>query len=60
MGADFELSTDSSGKPQLFYVDKGNKNINVGSQLSDLYGLGIGDWGFGFWDLGIESFPYNQ
>ena len=48
MGADFELSTDSSGKPQLFYIDKGNKNINVGSQLSDftiIKELGKGNFG---------------
>ena len=48
MGADFEVSIDSSGKPQLLYIDKGNKNINVGSQLSDftmVKELGKGNFG---------------
>ena len=35
MGADFELMTDSNGKPQLLFIDKGGKKVNVGSKLSD-------------------------
>ena len=48
MGADFEFSIDSSGKPQLFFIDKGNSNINVGSRLSDFIvekELGKGNFG---------------
>ena len=48
MGADFDLSIDSSGKPQLFFIDKGNTNINVGSKLSDFIiekELGKGNFG---------------
>ena len=29
MGADFEFSIDSYGKPQLFFIYKGNKKRNV-------------------------------
>ena len=35
MGADFELMTDSNGKPQIVFIDKGGKKVNVGSKLSD-------------------------
>ena len=48
MGADFEFSIDSSGKPQLFFIDKGNSKINVGSKLSDFIvekELGKGNFG---------------
>ena len=48
MGADFEFTIDSSGKPQLFFIDKGNSNINVGSRLSDFTvekELGKGNFG---------------
>jgi len=48
MGADFELSMDSTGKPQLLYIDKGNKTLKVGSKLSDFNiekKLGKGNFG---------------
>ena len=48
MGADFEFSMDESGKPQLLYIDKGNKNVKVGSKLSDFTlekKLGKGNFG---------------
>ena len=35
MGADFEFSIGSDGKPQLLYIDKGKKKVNVGNKLSD-------------------------
>ena len=48
MGADYEFTIDSSGKPQLFFIDKGNTNINVGSKLSNFTiekELGKGNFG---------------
>ena len=35
MGGDFELMTDSNGKPQIVFIDKGGKSVDVGSSLSD-------------------------
>jgi len=35
MGGNLELMTDSKGKPQIIFIDKGGKKINVGSSLSD-------------------------
>ena len=35
MGGDIELMTDTNGKPQLLFIDKGGKKVNVGSKLSD-------------------------
>ena len=35
MGSDIELMSDSNGKMQLLFIDKGGKKINVGSKLSD-------------------------
>jgi len=35
MGGDFELMTDANGKPQLLFIDKGGKKVDVGSKLSD-------------------------
>lgn len=35
MGADFELKENQSGKLELLFIDKGTKNVNVGSKLSD-------------------------
>ena len=35
MGADFEVTMNQNGQPQLLYIDKGNKKLNVGNQLSD-------------------------
>ena len=35
MGADFDFSLDENGKPQLLYIDKGKKKVNVGNKLSD-------------------------
>ena len=48
MGANFDASFDSSGAPQLFYIDKGSKIVNVGSKLSDFIikkQLGKGNFG---------------
>ena len=47
MGADFEVSIQN-GQPQLLYIDKGNKKVNVGKQLSDFdieKKLGQGNFG---------------
>ena len=35
MGADFDFSVDQNGQPQLLYIDKGFKKVNVGNKLSD-------------------------
>ena len=35
MGGDFELMSDSNGKPQIFFIDKGGKKVDVGSKKSD-------------------------
>ncbi len=35
MGGEIELMTDTNGKPQLLFIDKGGKKVNVGSKLSD-------------------------
>ena len=35
MGGDFELMTDSNGKPQIIFIDKGGKSVDVGSKKSD-------------------------
>jgi len=35
MGADFEFMTDSNGKPQIYFIDKGRKKVDVGNKLSD-------------------------
>jgi serine/threonine protein kinase len=48
MGADFEFTINSSGQPQLLFIDKGNKKVNVGSKLSDFIvkrKLGEGNFG---------------
>ena len=48
MGSDFELITDSNGKPGILFIDKGGKNVNVGSKLSDFIiqkKLGEGNFG---------------
>ena len=48
MGADFEFTISSSGQPQLLFIDKGNKKVNVGSKLSDFQikrKLGEGNFG---------------
>ena len=35
MGADFEFTITSDGKPQLLFIDKGRKKVNVGNKLED-------------------------
>jgi len=35
MGADFEFMTDSNGRPQIYFIDKGRKKVDVGNKLSD-------------------------
>ena len=35
MGADFEFTITKDGKPQLLFIDKGRKKVNVGNKLSD-------------------------
>ena len=35
MGADFEFMTDSNGKFQIYFIDKGRKKEDVGNKLSD-------------------------
>ena len=48
MGSDFELITDSNGRLGISFIDKGNKKVNVGSQLSDFIiekKLGEGNFG---------------
>ena len=35
MWADFEFTITSLGQPELLFIDKGNKKVNVGSKLSD-------------------------
>ena len=35
MGADFDLSINQNGQPQIMFIDKGKKNVNVGNKLSD-------------------------
>ena len=35
MGVDFEFMTDSNGRPQIYFIDKGRKKVNVGNKLSD-------------------------
>ena len=35
MGADFEFMTDSNGRPQIYFIDKGSKKVDVGNKLSD-------------------------
>ena len=35
MGVDFEFMTDSNGRPQIYFIDKGRKKIDVGNKLSD-------------------------
>ena len=35
MGGNLELMKDSKGEPQIIFIDKGGKKINVGSSLSD-------------------------
>ena len=48
MGADFEFTITSSGQPELLFIDKGNKKVNVGSKLSDFEvkrELGKGNFG---------------
>ena len=48
MGSDFDYSVDENGKPQLLYIDKGKKKVNVGNKLSDFIiekQLGKGNFG---------------
>ena len=35
MGADFEFNIAKDGRPQLLFIDKGQKKVNVGKKLSD-------------------------
>ena len=35
MGVDFELMPDSNGKPQIYFIDKGRKKVDIGNKLSD-------------------------
>ena len=35
MGADFEFNIAKAGRPQLLFIDKGQKKVNVGKKLSD-------------------------
>ena len=35
MGADFEFMTDSNGRPQIYFIDKGSKKVDIGNKLSD-------------------------
>ena len=35
MGADFEFTITQDGKPQLLFIDKGRKKVNVGNKLED-------------------------
>ena len=35
MGADFEFTITPDGKPQLLFIDKGRKKVNVGNKLED-------------------------
>ena len=35
MGGDIEFMTDTNGRPQLLFIDKGGKKVYVGSKLSD-------------------------
>ena len=35
MGGEIEFMTDTNGRPQLLFIDKGGKKVNVGSKLSD-------------------------
>ena len=35
MGADFEFMTDSNGRPQIYFIDKGRKKVDIGNKLSD-------------------------
>ena len=32
MGGEIELMMDSNGRPQILFIDKGGKQINVGSK----------------------------
>ena len=48
MGGEIELMTDSNGKLLFSFIDKGSKNVNVGSKLSDFVverELGRGNFG---------------
>ena len=48
MGADFDVSFNQNGQPQLLYIDKGKKKTNVGNKLSDFIiqkELGKGNFG---------------
>ena len=33
MGVDFEFMTDSNGRPQIYFIDKGRKKIDVGNKF---------------------------
>ena len=35
MGVDFEFMTDSNGRPQIYFIDKGIKKVDIGNKLSD-------------------------
>ena len=35
MGVDFEFMTDSNGRPQIYFIDKGLKKVDIGNKLSD-------------------------
>ena len=35
MGADFDFTISQDGQPQLLYIDKGHKKVDVGNKLSD-------------------------
>ena len=35
MGADFEFMTDSNGRLQIYFIDKGSKKVDIGNKLSD-------------------------
>ena len=48
MGGEIEFMMDSNGRPQLLFIDKGGKKINVGSKFSDFNiekKLGSGNFG---------------
>ena len=60
MGADFEFTINSSGQPQLLFIDKGNKKVNVGSKLSDfIIKRKLGEGNFGSVSL-VESKITNK
>ena len=63
MGGDFELMTDSNGKPQIIFIDKGGKSVDVGSKKSDFIiqkKLGEGHFGSDYLVTSTKTKNYMQ